>query len=345
MSTQPPANTWTRRLEQAPFWPMLGLGTLAGLGLGWWLLFRLSAGSASFPVAGVVVVLLSGWLLAARLRAVARKAGEQATDELDDKDSPIKVKTPRKAPASKPLLDMRPIAGEEFLMGSKSGDSGSYSDERPQHRVRLDPFLLARTPVTRRQYTQVMKQQAPDEWRENNDDQLPANHISWDMAVHFCNALSNKEGLPPAYDDEQRLITASDGYRLPTEAEWEYACRAGTRTPWFWGDDAGKTGEYAWFNKNSGNKPHPVGLKKANPWGLHDLSGNVWEWCQDWYADYKPGLQVSPTGPKSGTMRVLRGGSAWSEPRNLRSAYRDRFQPGNRSRVLGFRCARARRQS
>ena len=331
---------------------MLGLGTLAGLGLGWWLLFHLSAGSASFPVGGVLLVLLCGWLLAARLRAVARKAPEPTADDPAGVSATAGSETPREAPrdtASEPepkpttaetLLDMLPVAGGEFLMGSADDDSDGYSGERPRHRVRQEPFLLARTPVTRGQYRQLMGDKAPGAWSTDEDENLPATHISWDAAVDFCNALSEREGLQTAYDGRREPIHGSDGYHLPTEAEWETACRAGGSEPWFWGDDAKEADGYAWFSGNSGNEVHSVGLKAPNPWGFYDLSGNVWEWCQDRYAGYQPGLQVSPTGPETGTERVLRGGSAWNEPRFLRSAVRLRYRPGDRNWNVGFRCAR-----
>jgi formylglycine-generating enzyme required for sulfatase activity len=251
--TTPPADTRTetrtRRLERLPFWPMLGLGTLTGLGLGWWLLFQLSAGSASFPVGGVLVVLLSGWLLAARLRAVARKADAQA----ETPQPPPAGTGPEPAPPSAaPLLGMLPVAAGEFLMGSAAKESDSYPNERPQHQIRLTPFLLARSPVTRGQYRELIKKRIPDDWQEKGGDDLPATYISWKDAVNFCNALSQREGLPPAYDDQRKPVPAGDGYRLPTEAEWEYACRAGTKTPWFWGTDGKEADKHAWYSDNSG---------------------------------------------------------------------------------------------
>ena len=271
--TKLPTDTWTRRLEQAPFWPMLGIGTLTGLGLAWWLLFRLSAGSVSFPVGWVVLVLLCGWLMAARLRAVARRAREQTTNVLDEKPAaPTEMPqetppgtTPEAGPSTTDtLLDMLPVAGGKFWMGSKKDEADSYPNERPQHPVLQGSFLLASTPVTGGQYREIMKKRIPGQWQLNGDDDLPATHISWEDTVDFCNALSEREGLQAAYDGRRNPVPGSDGYRLPTEAEWEYACRAGTKSQWFWGNEA-DTGQYAWFNGNSGAKVHPVGLKNPTP--------------------------------------------------------------------------------
>ncbi len=133
------------------------------------------------------------------------------------------------------------------------------------------------------------------------------------------------------------------GGRLPTEAEWEYAARAGRRTAWSFGDDKTKLDEYAWYETNSGSKPHPVGTKKANAWGLHDMHGNVWEWVIDWYGPYLSAAQRDPTGPTTGTDRVMRGGSFLDLLGGVRSAARFEGGPpdGFGYPFLGFRCAHA----
>jgi len=132
------------------------------------------------------------------------------------------------------------------------------------------------------------------------------------------------------------------GYRLPTEAEWEYACRAGTATRYSFGDDEARLGEFCWFDGNSDDRTHEVGQKGANGIGLHDMHGNVWEWCWDWYAAdyYKEPPVDDPRGPSQATSRVIRGGGWGRDPRSVRSAYRYGCAPGNRLNDLGFRVAR-----
>jgi formylglycine-generating enzyme required for sulfatase activity len=148
--------------------------------------------------------------------------------------------------------------------------------------------------------------------------------VSWDDAVEFCKRLSAKEGLI---------------YRLPTEAEWEYACRVGSTTRYCFGDDRRQLVEYAWFEGNSGGKTHPVGQKKPNAWGLYDMYGNVWEWCQDWYDAYPSGMVTDPQGPSSGSGRVYRGGS-WDYVASLcRSAFRFANESTLRTYDGGFRLA------
>ena len=133
---------------------------------------------------------------------------------------------------------------------------------------------------------------------------------------------------------------ACKGYRLPTEAEWEYAARAGTTTAYYNGDDASKLDQIAWFDESwSSGSTHPVGKKKKNPWGLYDMSGNVWEWCWDWFGSdyYKSSLAIDPTGPDTGSVRVFRGGSWGNSASNARSASRNNHDPGTRAHHLGFR--------
>ncbi len=219
-------------------------------------------------------------------------------------------------------LEMIYIPGGEFMMGSNN-----YDDEKPPHRVKLSPFLIGKYPVTQAQWKAVMVKN-PSHLK---GDDLPVEMVSWDDAVEFCEAISKKTGK---------------NYRLPTEAEWEYACRAGSTTNYCFGDDEKSLSDYAWYSNNSDGKTHPVGQKKPNAWGLHDMHGNVWEWCSDRYsASYydeceRHGVVTDPQGPGSGSHRVDRGGGWNFVAVNCRSAYRGYVAPGVRYGYLGFRLVR-----
>jgi formylglycine-generating enzyme required for sulfatase activity len=216
------------------------------------------------------------------------------------------------------------IPAGTFMMGSGIEQEGD-EDEQPQHQVTLSrPFYVQTTPVTQGQWHQVMGEN-PSFFRECGED-CPVENVSWDEVQEFIEKLNRMEG--------------TDQYRLPTEAEWEYACRAGSTTSFCFGDDVAKLEKYAWYEENSEKSTHPVGFLKANPWGLHDMHGNVYEWCQDWYGQYPPGPVTDPEGPSSGEYRVLRGGSWNGDADDLRSAYRLRFSPGYRYNHIGFRVAK-----
>ncbi|WP_295384789.1 formylglycine-generating enzyme family protein [uncultured Thiodictyon sp.] len=214
-----------------------------------------------------------------------------------------------------------------FLMGSPAGDKMAFDDERPQHEVRIArPFAIGRVPVTFADYDRfctVAGRARPGDqgWGRGR---RPVIKVSWADAVAYCVWLTEQTGRT---------------YRLPSEAEWEYACRAGTQTRWSFGDDEQALGDHAWFNGNSGGQTHPVGEKRPNPWGLHDLHGNVWEWVQDhWHNNYQG---ATPDGRSwedaSGEWRVQRGGSWISFGRYLRCAYRHHYGPGGRFLFAGFR--------
>jgi formylglycine-generating enzyme required for sulfatase activity len=226
-----------------------------------------------------------------------------------------------------------PIPAGEFQMGSP--DAAIYYDgerAKPQHLVKITkPFYLGVYEVTQQQYEKVMgaRPWRGDDYVKEGAD-YPASYVTRDRAVEFCRRLSKQEGVE---------------YRLPTEAEWEYACRAGTTTAYSFGDDRAKLGQYAWYEKNAwdiGEKyAHGVGQKLPNRWGLYDMHGNVWEWCQDWYGPYGSDKVVSdPVGPAQGDRRVLRGGSFNAHSSLVRSAYRNYLQPGYPYYLSGFRAAR-----
>ncbi|MCK6504090.1 SUMF1/EgtB/PvdO family nonheme iron enzyme [Myxococcota bacterium] len=215
-----------------------------------------------------------------------------------------------------PAVDLVPtcrIPAGAFDMGGPDGVGGS--DERPRHRVRIGrPFRLGRTPVTAGQYRAFDPAVGP------GPDDLPVVGVDWYEARLYCVWL---------------------GGRLPTEAEWEYACRAGTTTAWWSGDSEADLARVGWYDQNSGMTLHPVGGKPANPWGLHDLHGNVWEWCADGPRPYSPEPQVDPVGPTpaAGGRRVVRGGSAWDFAFRSRSAFRSVGHPWLRNGLVGFRVA------
>ena len=216
-------------------------------------------------------------------------------------------------------------------MGSDESDTDARDTEfvvnpkgeKQKHLVRITrPFYLGVTEVTQGQYQAVMGK-TPSVFRMSDD--LPVERVSWFDAIEFCIKLSDKETQQPRYRIEDKTVTFTGGYgyRLPTEAEWEYACRAGSTTRYPFGDDENGLGEYAWYHKNAGGKTHPVGQKRANVWGLHDMMGNVWEWCWDGYAvDYYKGSTVDdPHGATKSEGRVVRGGSWNGNPLASRSAH------------------------
>ena len=215
------------------------------------------------------------------------------------------------------------IPAGTFMMGSPGADVGREDDE-VQHEVTITrAFYLQTTPVTQGQWARVMGNN-PSRFKDDGD-KCPVEKIRWDEAQKFIEKLNEMEG--------------TDKYRLPTEAEWEYACRAGGAERFCFGDDEGKLGEYAWYRGNSGKRTHPVGNKKANAWGLYDMHGNVWEWCQDCYGDYPAGPVTDPKGSPSCEFRVSRGGSWFDNASDIRSAHRGWGWPSNRVNNLGFRLA------
>lgn len=241
------------------------------------------------------------------------------------------------------------IPGGDFLMGSPDDAKNAAASEKPRHPVRITPFYLGVTEVTQAQYRAVMGNN-PSHFSDTGDgkdkvagrstDQFPVERVSWDDAVEFCDRLSEKDGRTPFYRKAaQKQERPDSGYRLPTEAEWEYACRAGTPTPYFFGNSAVALKAHAWSHGNAAGTTHPVGEMSPNAFGLYDMLGNVSEWCSDWFDGgyYLHAPAVNPAGPVVGTQRVYRGGNFRSNPPGLRSAVRASALPMNRRVGRGFR--------
>jgi sulfatase modifying factor 1 len=222
-------------------------------------------------------------------------------------------------------------------MGSPKDEKGRSPDDEDQVQVTLTRgFWLGQHEVTQSEWRRVM-QTAPWSGEDyvKEGDNYPATYVSWEDAMKFCQKLTDQERIAGR-------LPVDWEYSLPTEAQWEYACRGGAKSRYSFGDDESDLGEYAWFDKNAldiGEKyAHTVGQKKANAWGLYDMHGNVWEWCRDCYADKLVG-GADPQGPSTDSDRVFRGGS-WSDTSgDCRSASRGRSTPGDRSYDRGFRVA------
>jgi len=236
-------------------------------------------------------------------------------------------------------IEMIAIPGGFFDMGSSKG----ASDESPVHKVWVDSFWMDRSEVVQEQFR---KYQISDPSHFKNPKN-PLEQINWTDAAIYCNERSLAEGLKPCYDEETwRCDFNANGYRLPTEAEWEYACRAGTTTKYSFGNDARKLKAYAWFASNSSRRTKTVGQKKPNPWGLYDMYGNVAEWCNDFYSRnyYETSPQKNPRGPAKAKERVLRGGAWNSTADKLRSSSRSSDPSIDdtclASDAIGFRCVR-----
>jgi formylglycine-generating enzyme required for sulfatase activity len=245
--------------------------------------------------------------------------------------------------------EMVVIPAGTFQMGDIQGKGVSW--ERPVHEVILDAFAIGRNPVTVGEFRRFVEatgyqteaeqqdgtsvydgkewgQKSDANWRNpymSQDEDHPVVCISWNDAAAYCEWLCEQTG---------------EQYSLPTEAEWEYACRAGSDTAYCFGDDEKQLSSYAWYSKNAEGKTHPVGEKRPNDWHLYDIHGHVWEWVQDWFGDYSKEPQHNPSGPETGSSRVIHGGSWGRDAGYCRSAFRDLVGPGRRCGPLGFRLAR-----
>jgi formylglycine-generating enzyme required for sulfatase activity len=252
-------------------------------------------------------------------------------------DPPAAEPSAPKIVATKSGIEMVLVPAGRFKMGSgKAGES-------PAHEVEIAAFLMDRCEMTQANYAKLVKINGS----HFKGADRPVEMISWGDAVLYCNKRSRDEGLTPCYNEETGECNfAANGYRLPTEAEWEYACRAGSTADYCFGPDASQLTEYAWFAGNSGRETHAVGQKKPNAWGLYDMHGNVAEWCNDVYAkDYSGKGEAASRKPDEDPPRVLRGGAWTSKPDECRSAFRVGEDPGSQDAcfardAVGFRCVR-----
>ena len=201
--------------------------------------------------------------------------------------------------------------------------SNENSDEKPIHSVTLSDFLIGKYEVTQKQWRDVT---GNDPSYFKNCDNCPIEQVSWNDIQEFIQKLNQKTGK---------------NYRLPTEAEWEYAARGGKKRKGYISSGSNSLGDVAWYTDNSGSKTHPAGQKQPNELGLFDMSGNVWEWCSDWYGSdyYQSSPSSNPKGASTGSNRVLRGGSWFDYALYCRTALRNYFYPGNRDFFIGFRLA------
>jgi formylglycine-generating enzyme required for sulfatase activity len=241
--------------------------------------------------------------------------------------------------ATKLGIEMVSVPAGKFLMGSADGQP----DERPPHEVTLDAFLIDRAEITQEQFGKVVLGN-PSHFKGPD---RPVEQISWAEAARFCNERSKREGLEPCYNDDAECNFKASGYRLPTEAEWEYACRAGATSDYYFGPDPQRLAEHAWYGENGAKTTHPVAAKKPNAWGLYDMLGNVAEWCNDVYDEkyYASAPASNPTGAADGERYVLRGGAWNSGAKQCRSSSRVGENPGFQDAcfardAIGFRCVR-----
>jgi formylglycine-generating enzyme required for sulfatase activity len=241
-------------------------------------------------------------------------------------------------PESPSYPEMISVVGGTFPMGSTSGNS----DEQPVHSVTVSGFLISKYEITQKKYQQVVSSN-PSSFTSGTDaPSRPVEQVSWYDAVAFCNSLSDLAGLVRVYTSNGTDVTADfskNGYRLPAEAEWEYAARGGNQSKGYTYSGSNDVNAVAWYGSNSGSTTHPVGTKAGNELGIFDMSGNVWEWCWDWYGSYSSSAQMDPTGPSSGSYRVLRGGSWYNYDYGVRCADRNYYSSGARGN-FGFRVAR-----
>lgn len=217
-------------------------------------------------------------------------------------------------------IEMVYVEGGTFMMGATDSDSEAWRIEKPAHRVTLSGYYIGKYPVTQKQWIEIMGSNPS----ESEGDNLPVGNVSWNDAQEFICKLNARTGK---------------NYRLPTEAEWEFAARGGNSSCGYKYSGSDNPDAVAWYDENSDSKTHEVGLKSPNELGIYDMSGNIWEWCQDFFDGYRRSAKTNPQGPTSGMSRVMRGGSWDSYATNCRVSFRSLFMPDFQIAVYGFRLA------
>ena len=263
-----------------------------------------------------------------------------SSPSMTPRSSPIIVDTvkPRPQVLQRPIepIEMVLVEGGTFNMGRKA----FLSDESPVHEVRVSSFYMGKYQLSQKEWQEVMGEN-PSKFK---GDDLPVEQVTWYNAVDYCNKRSLKEGLSPCYSGSGAGITCNwnaNGYRLPTEAEWEYAARGGKQSKGYTYAGSNDLDSVAWYSINSGGITHPVGTKTANELGIFDMSGNVWEWCWDWYGKYGAKAMSNPHGGGNGSYRVLRGGGWFGNDDYCRVSFRYVNVPVNYFSILGVRVSRA----
>jgi formylglycine-generating enzyme required for sulfatase activity len=259
-------------------------------------------------------------------------SGTSGTSGGNVQTAPVQTQTQTSIPAGFVL-----VPAGTFSMGSTNGES----NEKPVHQVTISKaFYMSDHEVTQKEWVEIMG--SNPSWFKG--DNLPMEQVSWYDAIEYCNKRSIKEGLTPVYSGSGNNIRCdfkASGYRLPTEAEWEWAAKGGDKDFMIYEYSGSNSVDgVAWYSGNSGSRTHAVKTKGANGLGLYDMSGNVWEWCWDWYGSYSSGSQTDPAGVAGGSNRVLRGGSWYDYAQSVRSAYRSYYTPSYGYGILGLRLVR-----